>query len=133
MRGFFEELRYRNVFRVAVAYVVVSWLVAQVADLVVDAFNLPDSYLQMIIILLVLGLPVAVVFAWAFELTPEGLKKAKDLPPDAPKDPRSGKFLNRATIVLLIVAVAWLGWDKLQQPDMADTVATQTTPGSPMA
>ena len=124
MRGFFEELRYRNVFRVAVAYVVVSWLVAQVADLVVDAFNLPDSYLQMIIILLVLGLPVAVVFAWAFELTPEGLKKAKDLPPDAPKDPRSGKFLNRATIVLLIVAVAWLGWDKLQQPDMADTVAS---------
>ena len=124
MRGFFEELRHRNVVRVAIAYVVVAWLVAQVADLVVDAFNLPDNFLQMIIILLVVGLPVAVIFAWAFELTPEGLKKAKDLPADAPKDPRSGKFLNRLTIVTLLVAVAWLGWDKLQTPVADDAPAS---------
>ncbi len=111
-----EELKYRNVFRVAAAYAVVAWLLAQVADLVVDAFNLPDTFLQMVIIFLVLGFPVAVFLAWAFELTPEGVKKAKDLPADTPKDPRSGRFLNRLTIVTLIVAVAWLGWDKLQGP-----------------
>ena len=112
----FEELRHRNVLRVGAAYAVLGWLLAQIADLVVDAFNLPDQYLQMIIIALVLGFPVAVFFAWVFELTPEGLKKAKDLPADAPKDPRSGKILNRLTMGLLVVAVVWLGWDKLQGP-----------------
>ncbi|MEJ2298774.1 MAG: hypothetical protein P8X94_09815 [Woeseiaceae bacterium] len=113
----FEELRYRNVFKVAAAYAVVGWLLAQVADLVVDAFNLPDRFLQMIIITLVLGFPIAVFFAWVFELTPDGLKKAKDLPADMPKDPRSGKILNRLTMGLLIVAVIWLGWDKFQAPE----------------
>jgi TolB-like protein len=117
MRGFIEELRYRNVFRVGIAYTVVGWVLAQVADLIVDAFNLPDSFLQMIIIVLVLGFPVALFLAWAFELTPEGVKKAKDLPEDMPKDPRAGRRLNAVIIVMLVIAVAWLGWDKLQQPD----------------
>ena len=112
----FEELKHRNVFRVAIAYVIVGWLIAQVADLIVDAFNLPDSFLQMIIVLLLLGFPVAAIFAWAFELTPDGVKKAKDLPDDTPKDPRAGRQLNRVTMVALIVAVAWLGWDKIQRP-----------------
>ena len=112
----FEELKHRNVFRVAIAYVIVGWLIAQVADLIVDAFNLPDSFLQMIIVLLLLGFPVAAIFAWAFELTPDGVKKAKDLPEDTPKDPRAGRQLNRVTMVALIVAVAWLGWDKIQRP-----------------
>jgi len=118
MRGFFEELRHRNVFKVAVAYVVVGWLVAQVADLVADAFNLPDTFMQMVILLLVLGFPVAAFLAWAFELTPDGVKRAHEIPADAPKDPRSGRFLNRLTIVTLVIAVAWLGWDKLQRPDV---------------
>ena len=117
MRGFFEELRHRNVFRVAIAYAVAGWLLAQVADLVVDAFNLPDRFLQMLIVLLLIGFPLAMIFAWAFELTPDGLKPAREVPADAPKDPRSGKLLNRLTIVTLIVAVAWLGWDKLEQGD----------------
>ena len=111
-----QELRHRNVFRVAAAYAVVGWLLAQIADLIVDAFNLPDTFLQMIIILLVLGFPVALLFAWVFELTPDGVRKAKDLPANMPKDPRSGRFLNRLTIGLLIIAVAWLGWDKVQRP-----------------
>ena len=121
-----QELKYRNVFRVAAAYAVVGWLLAQVADLVVDAFNLPEAFLQMVIIFLVLGFPVALFFAWVFELTPEGVKKAKDLPENMPKDPRSGRFLNRLTMGLLIIAVIWLGWDKLQGP--ADEPATAVQP-----
>lgn len=116
MRGFIEELRYRNVFRVAVAYVVAGWLIAQVADLAADAFNAPDWVMQMLIVVLLIGLPVALFLAWAYELTPDGVKRAKDLPADAPKDPRAGRRLNRITMVALIVAVAWLGWDKLQRP-----------------
>ena len=116
MRGFIEELRYRNVFRVAVAYVVAGWLIAQVADLAADAFNAPDWVMKMLIVVLLIGLPVALFLAWAYELTPDGVKKAKDLPEDTPKDPRAGRRLNRITMVALIVAVAWLGWDKLQRP-----------------
>lgn len=123
MRGFFEELKYRNVFRVGVAYVVVGWLIAQVADLVVSAFNLPDSFLQMVIILLVLGFPLAVFLAWAFELTPDGVKKSNEVPADAPKDPRSGQTLNRLTIAALVLAVAWLGWDRFQEPPTTGAVA----------
>jgi TolB-like protein len=116
MRGFIEELRHRNVFRVAIAYVIIGWVFAQVADLAADAFNAPEWVMQMLIIFLLLGLPVALFLAWAFELTPEGVKKAKDLPADMPKDPRSGRVLNRFTIITLIIAVAWLGWDRSRSP-----------------
>jgi TolB-like protein len=129
MRGFIEELRYRNVFRVAIAYIVASWLVAQAADLAADAFNAPEWVMKMLIVVLLIGLPVALFLAWAYELTPEGVKRAKDLPEDMPKDPRSKSQLNRATMVALIVAVAWLGWDKLQRPGpepMPETIAETT-------
>jgi len=116
LRGFIEELRYRNVFRVAIAYIVASWLIAQATDLAADAFDAPDWVMKMLIIVLLIGLPVALFLAWAYELTPEGVKRAIDLPEDVPKDPRSKSQLNRATLVALVVAVAWLGWDKLQQP-----------------
>lgn len=116
MRGFIDELRHRNVFRVGIAYVIAGWLIAQVSDLAADAFGAPAWFMQMLIILLLIGLPIALFLAWAYELTPDGVKKAKDLPANMPKDPRSGRVLNRLTIVALIVAVAWLGWDKLQQP-----------------
>ena len=115
MRGFIEELRHRNVFRVAAAYVVLGWLIAQVADLVAGAFKLPDWFMQMLIILLLLGLPVALVLAWAYELTPEGVKKAWEIPADAPKDPRAGRVLNIVTIVTLVIIIGWLAWDKLHR------------------
>ena len=125
MRGFIEELRYRNVFRVAIAYIVAGWLIAQATDLAADAFDAPDWVMKMLIVLLLIGLPVALFLAWAYELTPEGVKRAKDLPEDMPKDPRSKSQLNRATLVALVIAVAWLGWDKLQRP--AAELAPETT------
>ena len=129
MRGFFEELRYRNVFRVAIAYIVASWLVAQATDLAADAFDAPDWVMKMLIVVMLIGLPVALFLAWAYELTQEGVKRAKDLPEDMPKDPRSRSQLNRATMFALIFAVAWLGWDKLQRPGpdpMPETIAETT-------
>jgi len=116
MRGFIEELRYRNVFRVAIAYIIAGWLIAQATDLAADAFDAPVWVMKMLIVVLLIGLPIALFLAWAYELTPDGVVKAEDLPEDMPKDPRSKSQLNRATLVALIVAVAWLGWDKLQRP-----------------
>ncbi len=78
MRGLIEELRHRNVFRVGVAYVVTGWLIVQVADIAADAFNTPEWFMQMLIIVLLVGLPVSLFLSWAYELTPEGLMKAHE-------------------------------------------------------
>ena len=83
MRGFIEELRYRNVFRVAIAYIVAGWLIAQVADLAADAFGAPDWVMKMLIVTILMGLPVALFLAWAYELTPGGVKRAGGRSPRA--------------------------------------------------
>src|SRR2546421_12626641 len=78
---FFAELKRRNVYKVAVAYAVVGWLVMQVASTVVPALHLPDSITTIVVVLVLLGFPIALVIAWAFELTPEGIKRAHDMAP----------------------------------------------------
>ena len=119
MRNFFEELRHRNVIRVGVAYVIAAWLFVQAADIATESFAAPEWVMRTLIIFLLVGLPVALFLAWAFELTPDGVVKAEDVPENAPKDPRSGKRLNTVIMVALIVAVGWLGWDRLQGPGAA--------------
>ena len=116
MNKLIDEMRKRNVFRVAVAYCVVGWLIAQVADLAADNFGAPEWVMRMLLIALLLGLPVALFLAWAFELTPQGVVRAEDVPEDAPKDPRSGKVLNRIIIGTLLVIVLGLVWDRFREP-----------------
>jgi len=74
----FDELKRRKVFRVAIAYVIGAWVFVQAADLVADNFNAPDRVMQMIITLLVVGLPVSLVLAWVFDLTPEGVIRTQN-------------------------------------------------------
>ena len=73
----FNELKRRKVFRVGIAYVIAAWLVAQVADLVADNFNAPDWVMQMIITLLIVGLPISLILSWAFDLTADGIKRTE--------------------------------------------------------
>jgi hypothetical protein len=77
--SFFAELKRRNVVRVGIAYVVIGWLLAQVAELAFDAFGAPDWVLKSILVVLLLGLPLVLFIAWAFEITPEGVKREKDV------------------------------------------------------
>ncbi len=67
----FKELKRRNVFKVVVAYIIVSWLILQVVGSITPMFDLPDVFGKMVLMLLLIGLPIALIFAWAFELTPE--------------------------------------------------------------
>ncbi len=78
MNKFFAELKRRNVYKVAVAYAIVGWLVIQVASIVLPTFHAPEWVLQTIVMLAILGFPVALVLAWAFEVTPEGIKRTED-------------------------------------------------------
>lgn len=74
--SFFAELKRRNVIRVGIAYAAVSWVLAQIAEFALENFGTPDWVLKSAIVILLLGLPLALIFAWAFEMTPEGLKRA---------------------------------------------------------
>ena len=79
MTGLFEELKRRNVVRVGIAYLVAAWLVLQVIDVVLENLPVPPWVMQVILLLTALGFPFALAFAWAFELTPEGLKRERDV------------------------------------------------------
>lgn len=75
----FNELKRRNVFRVGVAYLIGSWLLAQIAELLLDTFRAPDWTMQFVVVVLMIGFPLVLFFAWAFELTPEGVKRESEI------------------------------------------------------
>src|SRR3954464_14468055 len=77
--NFFTELKRRNVYKVAVAYAVVGWLLVQVATQVFPIFEIPNWAIRLIVLAIVIGFPIALVIAWAFALTPEGLKRTEDV------------------------------------------------------
>src|SRR5438874_2160330 len=77
--NFFAELKRRNVYKVAVAYAVVGWLLVQVATQVFPFFEIPNWTVRLIVLLIVIGFPIALIIAWAFELTPKGLKRTEDV------------------------------------------------------
>ena len=108
----FSELKRRNVFRVGAAYVVMGWLVIQVAETILPAFGFGDAAIRNITIALAIGLVPTLVLAWAFELTPEGLKKDKDVARGESIAPKTGKTLDRVIMVALAIGVTYFGIDK---------------------
>jgi TolB-like protein len=134
MTSFWGELKRRNVVRVAIAYAIVSWLLLQMADVVLDNIEAPTWVFQVILLLLVIGFPVAIIFAWAFELTPEGLKKEKDVDRTESITHRTGRKLDFVIIGVLAIAVVYFIWERQyldEVPDLAaDAVADLDTPGA---
>jgi TolB-like protein/Tfp pilus assembly protein PilF len=120
----FSELKRRNVFRVGLAYLVSAWIIAQVASLVLSSFKAPDWVIQALLLLLGLGFIVALVISWAYELTPDGLKRDADVTADASMANQTAKKLNYITIV---AAVAVLGLFIYQQMSPSTTVANDAT------
>ena len=103
--NFIEELKRRNVFKVAVAYAIAGWLIIQIVATVFPAFEFPGWTTQFVIILVGIGFPLALIFAWAFELTPEGLKKSKEVDITESVTDRTGKKLNGVIISVLSIAL----------------------------
>ena len=123
--SFFEELKRRNVLRVAFAYVVVAWLLLQVSDTLVPALRLPEWFHSGVAFLLILGFPIALIFAWAFELTPDGLKK--DVGGESGNADINRRKLNFVIIGLLVVALGYLGYDKLVLDPQRDAALVEST------
>ena len=125
MSQLFEELKRRNVFRVGIAYLAVAWLVLQVSDIVLDTIAAPDWLMKALIFFLAIGFPIAVLIAWAYEMTPEGIKREKDVDRSASITQNTGQKLNRTIIAVLIAAVGFLLVDKFMLQETApETAAT---------
>ena len=102
--SFFAELKRRNVYKVAVAYAVVAWLLIQVATQVFPFFELPNWSVQMVVLAMVIGFPIALVLSWAFELTPEGIKREEDVDPRRSRTRQTGRKLTALIIVVAALA-----------------------------
>jgi len=112
MSGIYTELKRRNVFRVVIGYTLVAWILLQIADVLFPALSLPDWTVRLVAGLLVLGFPLAFFFAWAYELTPEGLKRERDVDPAESITHQTGHKLNNIVIGILAVAVVLFALDK---------------------
>jgi hypothetical protein len=106
--SFFEELKRRNVVRVGIAYGVATWLLIQVTDIVFPRIGLPDSAVTLVIALLAIGFIPALIIAWAFEMTPEGIKREKDVDRTESITPQTRKKLDRI-IIARPVLYSWNG------------------------
>ena len=122
--GLFAELKRRNVIRVALAYAVIAWVIAQIAELAFDSFEAPSWVLKSVLVILALGFPLAVFFAWAFEVTPEGVKKQAEVDLSKSITQNTGRKLDYVIIGVLAVAVCMLLVDKFA---LQDTAAPEQT------
>ncbi|HKL50629.1 MAG TPA: hypothetical protein VJ908_05635 [Wenzhouxiangellaceae bacterium] len=122
----FTELKRRNVFRVGLFYIVSAWLVVQVAETLLPVFDVSDAAIRIIVLILALGFPLALVFAWVFELTPDGLKRDKDIHVDPATKQQTAHKLNWATLVAAVLAIGLLIGDRL----LPEPAATRAPPAA---
>ena len=125
--SFFEELKRRNVIRVAIAYAIAAWLMIEISATTFPMLRLPEWSATLVTVLLMIGLPVALIFAWAFELTPEGLKKEKDIDRTHSITQLTGRKLDFVIIAALAAALVFFvsthQWGGEQEIDADSTVA----------
>ena len=120
--SFFNELKRRNVIKVAAAYIIVGWLIMQAGDTLAPALHLPESVNSLLAFFLILGFPLAMFFAWAFEVTPEGIKKEKDVDRSKSITQVTGQKLNNVIIGILVLALGYFAIDKfVLQPQSTST------------
>jgi TolB-like protein len=134
------ELRRRNVIRVAIAYVVASWLLIEAATVALEGFGAPGWVPKAVAVLLALGFPVALIFSWVYEMTPEGLKRESDIQRDDSVTAHTAKKLDLAVIVLLLLAIGMFAADRFLPDEVgpppgaiAETVAAGAAPTSEVA
>ena len=122
----FNELKRRNVLRIATAYVVVAWLVIQVAETIFPLFGFDDAPARIVVIVLAVGFVPAMIFVWVFELTPEGLKKESEIDRNQSITQHTGKKLNRMILIVLALALTYFAFDKFVLDPSRDQSKVET-------
>ena len=125
--NFFNELKRRNVIRMAGLYLVGAWLLTQVASTVLPMFGAPDWLPRTIVSLLAIGFIPALIFSWVFELTPEGLKRDEDVPPEESIAPQTARRMDRKIIVVLLLALGYFAFDKFVLTARRETAQLRST------
>jgi TolB-like protein/Tfp pilus assembly protein PilF len=115
MKSFFAELKRRNVYKVAVAYAIVSWLLIQIATQVFPFFEIPNWAVRLVVLVLIIGFPIALFLSWAFEITPEGIKRAEDVDVNKSITHQTGRKLVWTTVVLAVIAIGLFAYQILRQ------------------
>ncbi len=133
MNNLFSELKRRNIFRVAGVYAVVGWLLAQIAALAANSFGAPDWVMKMIIVVLALGFPIAILLAWAFEMTPEGMKRTESVADGDSISGQTGRKLDFAILGGLVIVGALVVGSRLlpQKNTIPKTVVEAQTDEKP--
>src|SRR5437899_1741474 len=116
MNNFFAELRRRNVYKVAVAYAVISWLLIQAASILLPTFEAPSWVMKAFVVFLAIGFVIAVFISWAFEMTPEGMKRTSDISPDEVIPYWSKRKFATLIIGVAVIAAALLAFQLLRAP-----------------
>lgn len=136
----FEELKRRNVFKVGIAYVVAAWLMLQLTEVLTELLEIGPEVGKIVIVLLIVGFLPAIFFAWAFELTPEGIKRESEIDRNASITPQTGRKLNTAIIVMLVMVAGYFIWEsRFKEREVEPTIAevavneTQTRAASEQA
>ncbi|MEY2496768.1 MAG: hypothetical protein QOD12_324 [Verrucomicrobiota bacterium] len=116
LKNFLVELKRRNVYKVAIAYAVVAWLLIQIATQVFPFFEIPNWVVRLVVLLLLIGFPVALVLAWAFEITPEGIVRTEDVEPNKSIAHQTGRKLTIVIAVIALIAIGLLFF-QLSRPE----------------
>jgi len=125
MRKFIEEITRRNVAKVALVYIIAGWLTMQVVDVMFPALQLPEWLVSAVAAFVIIGFPFAVIFAWAFEMTPDGLKREKDVDRGESITPQTGQKLNQTALIILAIAVGFLLVDKFVVQEGTEAVVQE--------
>ena len=125
--NFLAELKRRNVYKVAVAYAVVGWLVMQIAATVVPALHLPDGITTGVVVLTLLGFPIALVIAWAFEMTPDGMKRTENVSPNEIIPQWSGRKFAAMIVSIALLAAALLVFQMLRSKSISSAPSAAST------
>src|SRR5499425_980766 len=129
-KRFFGELKRRNVYKVAIAYAVVAWLLMQIASQIFPFFDIPSWGVRLVVLLLIIGFPIALVLAWAFELTPEGIKRMEDVDLSKSIRGKTGRKLDFLIIAVLLLVIAGLLFQRFH-PNVSRPVSS--SPGKSIA
>jgi TolB-like protein/cytochrome c-type biogenesis protein CcmH/NrfG len=125
--SFIEELKRRNVVRVGIAYVIAAWLLLQLTEVLIELLDLPDVAGRFVILLLVIGFIPALIFAWAFEMTPEGIKREKDVDRGQSIAQKTGRKLDFVIIGILVVGIGYLLADKFLLNEVTEPLAANVS------
>ena len=125
-RNFFAELKRRNVYKVAVAYAVVAWLLIQAASILFPTFEAPVWAMKVFVVAVVLGFPAALILSWAFEITSKGIKRAEDVLPTESITPHTGRKIVAVTAALGVLAASLLAFELLRSKS---TISADVSPG----